>query len=398
MSGIGSIRSLSREAPTREAALALLLLLYDLWSLAKARGPLALEDHVVYPERSVILHQHRSLARLPWLMEPLMDLVRHFTLGTDGSSAYGQMIDGIIAAEERWMRTVHGLVMLLATAITALWVIAAAILRPPLVMEGSLAWPTVTLWIVPMGLTMLALHCVKAWIGWVASERLGMFEALRRGICFHADGAFAPQVSADAARVALPQRLRPSHDQLEAMIKAESVRHLFPGAPLLLPADKANGEDCATAIQDMLDRLMPSDLDSFERDQRLDELLTDLSDDVPPEYSAVALEFNCLNLLGTDGIRVLLHSVDKDIWSLALRGASSHTARPILDCISHRAGRLLMRDMEALNGATAAEILEAQRTIIEMLRNLRATGAFPDQATLDREFLAQISSLHSPLS
>ncbi|BAE51968.1 FliG C-terminal domain-containing protein [Paramagnetospirillum magneticum] len=398
MSGIASIRSLIREAPTREAALALLLCLYDLWSLAKARGPLALEDHVVHPERSVILHQHRLLSRLPWLMEPLMDLVRHFTLGTDGSSAYDQMIDGIIAAEEQWMRTVHGLVMLLASVIAVFWVIAMVIVRPPLVMEGSLSWPTVTLWIVPMGLTMLALHCIKVWIGWVASERTGMLEALRRGICFHADGAFAPQVSADAARMALPQRLRPSHDQLENMIRAESVRYLYPVAPLLLPADRADGKDCATAIQDMLDRLMPSELDSFERDQRLNELLTDLSDDVPPEYSAVSVDFNRLSLLGTDGIRVLLHSIGKDMWAMALRGATSHTARSILDCISHRAGRLLMQDMEALDGATVVEILEAQRTIIETLRNLRATGTLPDQATLDREFLAQLSSLDSPLS
>ena len=75
-----SLRQLRREAPTPEAARALLVALNDFWHIARMKGDLALEPHCDHPERSILLHYHRALRDLPWLSAPFIDFIRQTTL------------------------------------------------------------------------------------------------------------------------------------------------------------------------------------------------------------------------------------------------------------------------------------------------------------------------------
>lgn len=320
-----SLTSLIRQRPTPEVARALLLALYDLFAFERTKGQLALERHVDDPHGSEIFQRHAALGRCPWLLEPLIDVLRHRVFGMSELRVVGDVLQGVVMAEERDLAAIR-------RGTAALLIITGAL------GAAALGW-----WPLPLTISVFALLVVVEAVAWlavaaIADHRLGLLRALRLAVVHHCDG-YAPQVAAEIARQALPRWLRPTHHAFVTATLTDSER-----------ANEGSGEDNVLAV------------------------LRDISKDVPPAFVDPALAFNCLSLLDDLDLAGLLRRVDKDKVAIALLGASPGMVLSIFSRLGSRVRPLLGRDMIERRGAPVTDILAAQKEIAALAASLMRSG------------------------
>lgn len=331
-----SLTSLFRERPTPVLARALLVALYDLFALERTKGQLAMERHVDDAHASPIFLRHTVLSRCPWLMEPLLDTLRHLVFGLSEVRVVGDILDGVIEAEERDLAAVKRRV----AAVVVVTVAAGC---------SMLAWTTSP----PLVSAVAALVCLEAaaWVvvAAIADRRLGLLRALRLGLVHHCDG-YAPKVAAEIARQALPRALRPSHHAFVTATLTDSQR-----------ADEAGAEDNALAV------------------------LRDISNDIPPAFVGPVLAFNSLSSLDDLDLASLLRRVDKDTLVVALLGASPGMVMSVFRRLGARVSALLGRDMIIRRAAPLSDILTAQKEIAALAASFMRSGEIaPVSEVLER--------------
>ena len=125
---IQPVRALHREAPTRQAAMALLLCLNDLWAFAKDKGDLALEAHVEAPLSDSLFLRHKAVCDLPWLLTPLVDFARRLTLGSSNAKQAQRLLLAYRETERRDLEQVLRQASLVWPLGLCLWLAGLAVL------------------------------------------------------------------------------------------------------------------------------------------------------------------------------------------------------------------------------------------------------------------------------
>lgn len=89
-----------------------------------------------------------------------------------------------------------------------------------------------------------------------------------------------------------------------------------------------------------------------------------------------ALMFTFDDVMKTDdkGIQTILRDVDKDVLSLALKGAKPEMRDKFLKNMSERAAKILKEDMEVMGPVKVKDVDEAQMKIVTVAKNLADRG------------------------
>ncbi|BAE50502.1 Flagellar motor component [Paramagnetospirillum magneticum AMB-1] len=214
-SAIQSVRALRHEAPTREAALALLLCLCDLWAFARDKGDLALEAHVEAPLTDSLFLRHQAVCDLPWLLTPLVDFARRLTLGCSNAKQARRLLLAYRETERRALEQVLRQASMVWPLGLCLWLAGLAVLGETGI--TALAWWGASLAAagVVAGVWLVRLRAIVA-------QRLGILDAMIEGCLSYLNG-YVPRVCAENARSVLPPALRPSCFDLDEALGANST-------------------------------------------------------------------------------------------------------------------------------------------------------------------------------
>ncbi|BAE51967.1 FliG C-terminal domain-containing protein [Paramagnetospirillum magneticum] len=302
------------QAPTRETARDLCLLINDLCHLDKMRQIVVLEDTLDHPERSLLFYAYRQVRDRSWLAEPMRDIFRHITLGLTEQVQVERLLDSRIAAmaeeDRRHIRdTLAGMA------------------------DKS------------------AREDLRERLNDAAADKVLVLRALRNALVAHV-GGYAPMVAADYARFSLPDSLRMDYDELIELI-ANSVRIRVGGAAeLILPIDPI---DPASYDYDRrMARRLREDKEEVEEavepvpdlEARLDAIAQGWANDDPDWCQWVDRLAGYLQLIRERSLKKLTRLVDEGSWAISLLGLPTPVVSRIFGLMSNGAQASLLRDME----------------------------------------------------
>ncbi len=200
----------------------LLTLLYALFRLAKTKGDLALESHVENPDESTLFANFPRFNSDHHTRTFLCDYLRLLTLGTTNAHELETIIDGEIESHHKEYHEMSHAVVLMADAMPALGIVAAVL--GVIHTMGSITEPPEVLGHL-IGAALVGTFCgvlfSYAFFAPFGRNMQLCFDsdhyyivAIKFGLLAHMQG-YAPQVSIEFARKVLPDRLRPSFQELE---------------------------------------------------------------------------------------------------------------------------------------------------------------------------------------
>jgi chemotaxis protein MotA len=211
----------------KDSYLELLSLLYQLFRTARARGLLALEQHVEHPGKSALFAQFPQFAANPAAVVFLCDYLRLVSLGSDDPFEIEVLMEEEIETHLQERVQVANAIQTMADGMPALGIVAAvlgviktmgAIAEPPEVLGGLIGGALVG--------TFLGVWLSYGFVGPVANALRARFEAearylqcIKAGLVAHLQGA-APAVSVEHARKALLSDVRPSFIEVETATAA----------------------------------------------------------------------------------------------------------------------------------------------------------------------------------
>ena len=102
---------------------------------------------------------------------------------------------------------------------------------------------------------------------------------------------------------------------------------------------------------------------------------------------ALMFTFDDLSRLTGPSIQVLLRSVDKEKLPLALKGASEKLRDMFFKCLSERAAKMLLEDIEALGPVKLRDVDEAQAAIVLAAKELAQSGEIDIGGAKDDEMV-----------
>jgi flagellar motor switch protein FliG len=102
---------------------------------------------------------------------------------------------------------------------------------------------------------------------------------------------------------------------------------------------------------------------------------------------ALMFTFDDLSRLTAPSMQVLLRSVDKEKLPLALKGASEKLRDMFFKCLSERAGKMLLEDIESLGPVKLRDVDEAQAAIVLTAKELAQSGELEIGGSKDEEMI-----------
>jgi len=102
--------------------------------------------------------------------------------------------------------------------------------------------------------------------------------------------------------------------------------------------------------------------------------LEEMDPELASEVKSQMFVFEDLVLLDDRGIQRVLKNVDKKDLALALKAADEEIKEKIFKNMSERAAQLLREDLEVMGPVRLKEVEEAQRRIIEVVKQLEEEG------------------------
>lgn len=105
----------------------------------------------------------------------------------------------------------------------------------------------------------------------------------------------------------------------------------------------------------------------------LDEM-REIDDDVANEVNNLMFVFEDIVMLSSPDIQEILKEIDGKELTMALKGATAEIKEKIFSNMSKRAGEGIKEDMEFMGPVRLAEVEEAQRRIVEVVRGLEEAG------------------------
>ncbi|MCS6922031.1 MAG: flagellar motor switch protein FliG [Elioraea sp.] len=96
--------------------------------------------------------------------------------------------------------------------------------------------------------------------------------------------------------------------------------------------------------------------------------------DAAERIKSLMFTFDDLTRINSQGIQLLMRSVEKEKLALALKGASDSIKELFFSNLSERAGKMLREDIEALGPVRLKDVEEAQASIVATAKDLAASG------------------------
>ncbi|PZQ62160.1 MAG: flagellar motor switch protein FliG [Sphingomonas taxi] len=109
-------------------------------------------------------------------------------------------------------------------------------------------------------------------------------------------------------------------------------------------------------------------------EQRVMPKLLKMDRDIARQIEEAMFVFDNLLELDDKGLGTLIRNVDGDTLARALKGVDEAARNRMLGCMSARAAAGIRDDMEARGPMKLSEVLEAQKAIIQIARNLAKDG------------------------
>lgn len=224
----GAFGTLLKGSPYNKAAyLELLSLLYQVFKLAKNKGPLALEQHVENPHESNLFQSFPNFAKDEHAVVFLCDYLRLVTLGTENVHELEALMDEELETHHAEASQVVAAAQTVADGLPALGIVAAVlgvihtmglISEPPAVLGHAIGAALVG--------TFLGVLLAYGFVGPTASALRAIYDAeakyyqcIEAGLLAYVTG-YAPQVAVEFARKALLSYVRPSFYEVEEAVNA----------------------------------------------------------------------------------------------------------------------------------------------------------------------------------
>ncbi len=117
-------------------------------------------------------------------------------------------------------------------------------------------------------------------------------------------------------------------------------------------------------------------LNEVDRDvwQEILDEMREIDDEVANEVNNLMFVFEDIVLLNDNHIQEILKEIDGKELTLALKGATDEIRDKIFDNMSKRAAQGIMEDMDYMGPIRLADVEEAQKRIVEVIRNLEESG------------------------
>jgi len=204
----------------------LLGVLFSVFKLAKVKGDLALESHVEKPEESTLFQKFPGFADDHHALEFFCDYLRLLTLGVSVSHEVEAVMDEELENHHHEQSSISGALTTMGDAMPALGIVAAvlgvihtmgSITEPPEVLGHLIGGALVGTFsgvlmaygfVGPMG----------AFLGKVFDLEHKYMVCIKIGLVAHMQG-YAPQVSTEFARKAIPTDVRPTFAETEEMLQ-----------------------------------------------------------------------------------------------------------------------------------------------------------------------------------
>lgn len=147
-------------------------------------------------------------------------------------------------------------------------------------------------------------------------------------------------------------------DSLETTLRKEFMSTL----------SKSTRRDAHELIADIFNSL------DRNTESRFMEALEERNRESAERVKALMFTFEDLNRIDSQGIQVLLRSVDKDKLAVALKGASDTLKELFFNNMSTRAGKIIKEDMDAMGPVRMRDVEEAQQHIVTTAKDLANRG------------------------
>jgi flagellar motor switch protein FliG len=117
-------------------------------------------------------------------------------------------------------------------------------------------------------------------------------------------------------------------------------------------------------------------LNEVDRDvwQEILDEMREIDDEVANEVNNLMFVFEDLVLLNDSHIQEILKEIDGKELTLALKGATNEIREKVFGNMSKRAAQGIMEDMDYMGPIRLAEVEEAQKRIVEVIRSLEENG------------------------
>lgn len=207
---------------SKAAYLELLSLQFTLFKLARAKGVLALEQHIENPESSTLFAQFPTFAKNHHAVEFLCDYMRMITLGTNIVHEMEALMDEELETHHQENERLISAVQALADGTPALGIVAAvlgviktmgAISEPPEVLGHLIGGALVG--------TFLGVFVAYGFFGPMAQALRNIYEAeskyflsMKVGLLAYMSG-YAPNIAIEFARKALMSEVRPTFAEID---------------------------------------------------------------------------------------------------------------------------------------------------------------------------------------
>lgn len=202
--------------------LELLGVLYTMFKLAQAKGPLALESHIEDPENSEIISQFPKFAANHHAVEFLCDYLRMVTMGTKSVHGVEALMDEELETHHQETHRLVSAIQALADGTPALGIVAAVL--GVIKTMGSISEPPEVLGHLIGGAlvgTFLGVFVAYGFFGPMAQvlriiydAEAKYFQSIRAGLLAYMSG-YQPVMAIEFARKALMSEVRPTFNEVE---------------------------------------------------------------------------------------------------------------------------------------------------------------------------------------
>ena len=236
----GTLKSMGRilkgARHKKSAYVELLSLMLQMFKLARAKGNLALEQHVENPQESEIFNQFPTVLRDNNARTFICDYLRLITMGSDNPHELEALMDEDLDTHHHEETAVSGALTTMADGLPALGIVAAvlgviktmgAINEPPEILGGLIGAALVG--------TFLGILLAYGYVAPLATALANIIDAdakycqcIKAGILAHVAGQ-PPAIAVEFARKTLSSDVRPDFYELEKAL--DDLPPVISGAP-----------------------------------------------------------------------------------------------------------------------------------------------------------------------
>lgn len=226
---VGKLKTLFKGSPYAKADyLDMLMFLFNICKIMKTKGMLQIESALDKPEESEHFTKYPKFLHNHHAVEFFCDYMRMVTMGMDNHYQLEDLMDKEIEAHHHEAEAPSGAILAVADGLPALGIVAAvlgvihtmgSITEPPEILGELIGAALVgTFFGVMMGYGVIG--PVGTFLGKYAASETEYFQVMKAAIIAHVQGN-APVVTVEFARKIIPGHLRPTFQELDAMINGQ---------------------------------------------------------------------------------------------------------------------------------------------------------------------------------